>query len=83
MVRPAPPLWVVVRPAPPLLHQQQKQGVTQGIGISTGNHPLDPQPKSNSEYLVRNPVQAALWSYSSQKAKMYCEYFRLGRTLRP
>ena len=39
--------------------------------------------RSNSEYLVRNTVQTALPSYSTQKAKTNYEYFWLGRTLRP
>ena len=38
---------------------------------------------SNSEYLVRNPVQAALPSNKRQKAKHFFEYFWLGMTLRP
>ena len=36
--------------------------------------------KSQSEYLVRSPVQAALYSYSRQKNY---EYFLLGMTVRP
>ena len=31
--------------------------------------------KSNSEYLVRNPVQAALYSNKRQKAIIFPEYF--------
>ena len=38
---------------------------------------------SHSEYLVRNPVQAALRSDKRQKANKSCEYFWLGRTLKP
>ena len=39
---------------------------------------------SNSEYLVRNPVQAALRSNKRQKAKkFFFKYFWLGMTLRP
>ena len=38
---------------------------------------------SNSEYLVRNPVQAALQSNKRLKAKHFFEYFWLGMTLRP
>ena len=38
---------------------------------------------SNSEYLVRNPVQAALYSNKRQKAIIFFEYFWLGMTLRP
>ena len=37
---------------------------------------------SNSEYLVSNPGQAALQSYSAKKAKKYYEYFWLGSTVR-
>ena len=40
-------------------------------------------PQSNSEYLVRNPVQAALPSNKRQKAKKKFKYFWLGMTLRP
>ena len=39
--------------------------------------------KSNSEYLVRNPVQGALRSNKRQKAKYFFEYFWLRMTLRP
>ena len=38
---------------------------------------------SNSEYLIRNPVQAALQSNKRLKAKHFFEYFWLGMTLRP
>ena len=38
---------------------------------------------SNSEYLVKNPVQAALQSHKRLKAKHFFEYFWLGMTLRP
>ena len=38
---------------------------------------------SNSEYLIRNSVQAGLRSYSTKKAKKVYEYFWLGRTVRP
>ena len=38
---------------------------------------------SNSEYLVRNPVQAALQSNKSLKARHFFEYFWFGMTLRP
>ena len=39
--------------------------------------------KSNSEYLVRNPVQAALQSNERLKANIFLKYFWLGMTLRP
>ena len=49
--------------------------------------PQDPAPhlppRSNSEYLVGNPVQAALPSNKRQKAKHFFEYFWLGMSLRP
>ena len=38
------------------------------------------QHKSNYKYLVKNPVQAALLSYGTQKAKKKCW---LDKTLRP
>ena len=38
--------------------------------------------RSHSEYLLRNPVRAALLSYSRQKATQNCEYFWLCSTLR-
>ena len=42
--------------------------------------------KSNSKYLVRNPVQAVFWSYSTKewkKKKTKWECFGMGRTVRP
>ena len=38
---------------------------------------------SNSKYLVRNPIQAALQSNIRLKVKHFFEYFWLGMTLRP
>ena len=54
-----------------------------GLPIPFGDLVQEHLVKSNSEYLVRNPVQAALPSNKRQKAKHFFEYFWLGMTLRP
>ena len=45
--------------------------------------PLIQRNRLHSEYLVRNPVQATLRSYSRQNANKNCEYFWLGMSARP
>ena len=48
--------------------QSNISNVTSGTNNQTNKQ--QPEYRSNSEYLVRNPVQAALRSYSTTKAKI-------------
>ena len=54
-----------------------RKGLVENSGVAA------PGNISNSEYLVRNQVQASLQSNKRLKAKHFVEYFWLGMTLRP
>ena len=85
--------WIIYRLQPCLVCQISVTTVARKFSRSKHIEPAVPQPAvpwkycktdtSNSEYLVRNPVQAGLQSNKRLNAKHFFEYFWLGMILRP